>query len=337
MHTYLIEMLECPACHDRLNWNIIDQNANRIEAAEAHCNACSATYPIRDGIGLFLTPDLPRDDLWEHVDSKLTQYLRKHPELEQQLMDVPLATLAPADQFFRSLVLEERGNYIEAHLAEESANKGLYTEDHTRCQNSQLDYVVEWLSATDGPIVDLASGRCYLAEKLLRRLNRPIVITDFSPVVLRNNRRRLESFDLYDRASLLAFDARRTPFRDGVVENMTTNLGLSNIEDPGSLLKELRRIVAGAFLAICNFYPEEEETNAKVIREAGLETMLYRRRALRHYAEAGWDVEVSNVCKGAARPTPSGIVIEDARIDRLPVTDTHLEWCVLLGTHHVSS
>ncbi|MEM8533569.1 MAG: hypothetical protein AAGF95_22195 [Chloroflexota bacterium] len=75
MHTYLIEMLECPACHNGLHWHIIDQNEHRIEAADAHCNACSATYSVSDGIGLFLTPDLPRDDLWEHVDSKLTQHL----------------------------------------------------------------------------------------------------------------------------------------------------------------------------------------------------------------------------------------------------------------------
>lgn len=336
MQSYLIEMLECPACHGKLNWNIIDQNESRIEAAEAHCNACSATYPVRDGIGLFLTTDLPCDDLWEQVDSGLTQHLRKHPELEQQLMEVPLDTLAPADQFFRALVLEGRGNYIESQLAEDSASKGLYTKEYTHCQNSQLDYVVEWLSTNDGPIVDLASGRCYLAEKLLRRLNRPVVVTDFSPVVLRNNRRRLESLGLYDHASLLAFDARRTPFRDGVVENMTTNLGLSNIEEPGSLLNELRRIVSNAFLAICNFYPEEDDANAEAIREAGVEALLYQRSALRHYAEAGWDVEVRNACMGKACPTPSGVVIEGARIDGLPVTDTHLEWCVLLGTHQAA-
>lgn len=336
MHTYLIEMLECPACHDKLEWSIIEQNENRIEAAEAHCNACTATYPVRDGIGLFLTPELPRNDLWEQVDSGLIQHLREHPELERQLMEVPLDTLAPADQFFRALVLEERGNYIEAQIVEDSANKGLYTPEYTNCWNSQLDYVVEWLSTTDGPIVDLASGRCYLVAKLVRRLNRPVVATDFSPGVLRRARRWLESFGLYDHVSLLAFDARRTPFRDGAVENLTTNLGLPNIREPGSLLRELRRIVAGVFLTISHFFPEEDEANAKVIREAGLETLLYRRTALKHYAGAGWEVEVKNACVGEARPTPPSVVLEGAKIDGLPVADTNLEWCVLVGTSKVS-
>jgi len=66
------------------------------------------------------------------------------------------------------------------------------------------------------------------------------VATDYSPHVLRQDRRRLVSFGLYDKISLLAFDARRTPFKNGAVETLTTNVGLSNVENPRNLLKELR-------------------------------------------------------------------------------------------------
>jgi len=69
MQAYLIEMLECPACHGRLDWNIVEHNEDQIAVAEATCKACAAIYPVRDGIGLFLTPELPRHDLWEQVDS----------------------------------------------------------------------------------------------------------------------------------------------------------------------------------------------------------------------------------------------------------------------------
>lgn len=51
MHKYLIEMLECPARHGRLDWDIREQNENRIETAEARCNTCAATYPVREGSG----------------------------------------------------------------------------------------------------------------------------------------------------------------------------------------------------------------------------------------------------------------------------------------------
>lgn len=94
--------------------------------------------------------------------------------------------------------------------------------------------------------------------------------------------------------------------------------------------------MAGEFLAISHFFPEEDEANAKAIREAGLEMMLYRRTALEHFAGAGWEAEMKNACVGEARPTPPGVMLEGARIDRLPVTDTNLEWCVLVGTSKVS-
>jgi uncharacterized protein YbaR (Trm112 family) len=337
MHAYLIEMLQCPACHDELEWRISEQNGDRVEAAEATCSGCSASYPVREDIGLFLTPDLPRNDLWEQVESGLMGYLRQHPEVERQLMDGPPETLAPADQFFRALVLEERGNYVEAQELEDLANKGLYTQAHMDCWNSQFDYVIRLLSTTDGPIIDLASGRGYLAAKLVRELRHHVVATDFSPAVLRRNRQYFESLGLYDYVSLLAFDARRTPFKDGAVKLLTTNLGLPNIEEPGELLRELGRIVDGVFLAISHFFPEEDDVNAKIIREAGIEKTVYRRAALEQFDGAGWVVEVKNSCVGEARPTPEGVVLEGARIDGLPVADTNLEWCVLLGTSKESA
>jgi uncharacterized protein YbaR (Trm112 family)/SAM-dependent methyltransferase len=332
MHPYLIEMLECPACHGKLDWSIVERTESRITAAEAACQACAAVYPVRDGIGLFLTPDLPRHDLWEQVDSGLIQYLHQHLELERQLLDVPLETLTPADQFFRAMVLEAKGNYGEARIVEETAKQGLYTPEYIHCWNGQLDYVIEQLSTTAEPIVDLASGRCYLVEKLVRRLKRFVVAADFSPAVLRRDRRWLESFGLYDHVSLLAFDARRTPFKDCAVETLTTNLGLPNIEEPDRLLRELRRIVRGVFLAISHFYPEEDAINSQAIREAGLTALLYRRSALQQYAGAGWKAEVKNACVGKARPAPPSVVLDGARVDALPAADTVLTWCVLSGT-----
>ncbi len=335
MHTYLIEMLECPACHSELDWHITERGKNRIEAGEARCTECAASYPVWDGIGVFLLSDRPRKDLWEQADSELTEYLQQHPDVERQLMEPPLEALSPADRFYRAVVLEARGDYTAARAAEDSANQELYTAEYLACWDNQVNYLIEQVSRSQGPIVDLASGRCYLVESLARHLDHPIVATDFSPVVLRRDRRWLESFGLYDRISLLAFDARRTPYKDGVVPTLTTNLGLPNIEEPGSLLEELRRVAAGQFLAISHFYPEGDKANRSVIREAGLEELLYRRTALECFGAAGWVVAVENVCSGPAEPTPAGVVLEGARVDGLPVTETELEWCVLVATSRI--
>ncbi|MFQ6124452.1 MAG: class I SAM-dependent methyltransferase [Candidatus Heimdallarchaeota archaeon] len=177
----------------------------------------------------------------------------------------------------------------------------------------------------------MCSGRGYLVEELARRLGQPVVATDFSPRVLQRDHQWLTFLGLYDRVSLLAFDARCTPFKEGAVETLTTNLGLSNVEDPGNLLQELRRIVAGTFLAISQFYPEDDEVNAKKIRETGLSMLLFRRTALECFVDAGWEVEVVNVCTGKAHPTPTGVVLEGAGIDAFPVAETMLEWCVLVA------
>lgn len=327
MQEYLLDMLECPVCHGLLTWNITDRLGDRIEAAEARCTDCHSMYPVREGIGLFLTPDLPRTDLWEQTESHLNLYLREHPEIERQLMDVPVDILAPADQFFRALVLEERGEFAQAKTAAELANQGIYTPEYRACAARQIDYLVEQVLDSADPIVDLASGRGGLLEVLARRLKCPIVATDFSPRVLRRNRRWLEMLGLYDRVSLLAFDARRTPFKNGAVRTLTTYLGLPNIEDADRLLHELRRIVVGRLLAISYFLPEDDGA----ANNTRYSPLLFRRAALERCKEAGWQVELANACNGLARPTPQGVLLAGAQIDGVPEGETMLEWGVLVG------
>ena len=329
MQKYLIELLECPLCHENLNWKIIELNGDRIEEAEIICNSCDTSYLVHEGIGVFLTPDLLQNDLWAQTDSELIKYLKSNPDIERELMNTAINKLAPADQFFRAMVLEENGFYIEAKEVEKLATSGLYTNQYQSCWQNQIDYILTKLSENKAPVLDIASGRGYLIEKMVRQLNCPVIGSDFSVKVLQRNLRYLKSAGLYNQVSLLAFDARRTPFKNGIIGHLTTNLGLPNIEHPGSLLEELHRIVSGDFLAITHFFPEEDEINAKVIYEAGLDQLLYRKTAMKQFSDAGWNVNIRNICKGIAQPTPEGKIFKGTRIDGLPVTETILEWCVV--------
>ncbi len=331
MQEFLIEMLECPSCHGELSWKIIQHQGDRIEEAEVNCKKCGDTYPVKEGIGLFLTPDLPRNDLWEQLDSQLIQYLRENPQIESKLMDAPLNTLNPADQFFRAQILEEREEFAQAKAITNLAYSKLYAPEYLKCYNAQINYLIAQLSIFGGPIIDLASGRGDLAELLVRKLKQPIVFTDFSPQILRRNRRWLEFFGLYERVSLLAFDARLSPFKDGTIKMMTTNLGLINIEEPENLLIELRRVVSGKFFAISHFYQVDDEINAEAIKKVGLDQFLFRKPALNSFCRAGWQVKIENMMIGKACPTPKGEVIEGAGIDAFPVTETKLEWGVLVA------
>lgn len=329
MQDFLIEMLECPSCHGELNWKITQHRGDRIEEAAAVCKNCKAVYPVQKGIGIFLTPDVSRNDFWEQVSNQLTQFLQKNPLIEKKLMNTPLNELNPADQNFRASILEERGKYLLAKATIDVALSKMYTPEYLKCFNSQIDYLIAQLSLFDCPIVDLASGRVEFAEIMLRKLKQDVIITDFSPRILYRNRRWLEYFNLYDKVSLLAFDARRTPFKDGAVELMTTNLGLVNIENSGNISFELRRIVSGKFFAISFFYQEDDEENAKIIKKFGIDKFLFKHSALEAFRSAGWNVKMENMMIGKASPTPKGEIIEEGILDALPVSDTRLEWGVL--------
>jgi uncharacterized protein YbaR (Trm112 family) len=332
MHKYLVEMLECPECHDSLDWAVTEQSADRIVSAQARCHGCSGVYFVKGGVGVFLASGLTRKDMWKQVDTGLESLLSQHPELEESLMGVPLDTLSPVDQHYRGVILENRGDVEAANIAYASSRKAMYSADTIRCMHRQMDCLLEEVSRSDGPIVDLASGECILVRRMLSDLSNPVVVTDFSPGVLLRNQKRLLQQGLYDRVSLLAFDARRTPFRTGSVESLTTFLGLANIQDPGNLLGELKRTASGRFMAVTSFYPEDDSENGEVIRNAGLAEMLYRNRLLKHYEAGGWKVKVRNSCNAWTDASPTGIVLKGAKVDLLPACSTSLEWCVLSAT-----
>ncbi len=328
MKEYLVDMLCCPDCHEELVWIVEEKLDDHIDVGVAACEGCGVSYPIRDGIGFFLTDELEREDLWEQVDSALTQHLREHPELDARLMKVPLEALGPADQLFRAMILEERGDFAGAELAEDRAHEGLYTQDYLRCWGMQVETLIEAVKDSDGPIVDLASGRCYLMGKLIGQSNAPIIASDFSPRVLRRNRRWLQFKGYYDRVSLLAFDARKTPFRDRSIETLTTNLGVPNIRGTGELFHELRRIVSGRFLAISHFFPEDDG-NREVIEQFELGDAVYKTRLVEKMSATGFQINTGVSCVGKASPTPVGVVMEGMPVDGLPVEETELEWCVV--------
>ena len=334
MKKYLIEMLECPICHYQLDWQIETENGEEIEQAEARCSGCDVMYPVKDGIGIFLTPDLPRNDLWAEVDSQLSAHLKDHPEDEKKLMEGPAEDLSPTDQQLRASVLDERGEYGEGKRVEKLAHKNMYTTEYQECWDSQVKYVLDNLGAFDGPVVDLASGRCYLVEKIAGQLNRPVVATDFSPSVLRRDRKYFQYLQLDHLVSFLAFDARKTPFKDGAIEIMTTNAGLPNIEDPGDLTKELKRIVKGTFLAISHFFPEKDDENHALIKQAGIEAFVYKESALEHFSAAGWKTKIENACIANALPTPESEIFEGVRADGLPVAPTKMEFCTIRSENY---
>lgn len=329
MLRFVAEMLQCPACEGTFDWQIERQQGERIQEARARCKECGSEYPVHEEIGYFLGAELPREDLWEQGGSGMKRFFAEQPQIETQLMEAPLESLSPADQFYRALALEERGEYDKAKSIFEAVKAGLYTPEYLICMESQVHYLIAYLAQGEGPVVDLASGRGELVQEMARRLQRPVIATDFSPRVLRRDRDWLRHFSLYERVSLLALDARQTPFKSGAVGTMTSLLGISNIQSPGSLFEELRRVVSGELLAISIFYPEADERNARKIRSLNLTQTLFRSNLRRRFLAAGWKIAFLDTCQGRAVPTPASLLLTGAQIDSLPVKETELQWCTL--------
>jgi hypothetical protein len=276
-----------------------------------------------------LAPDARHGDPWREAASGLERTLAERPDLERRLLDPPPAELAPADRMFRALVLEERGGGVEATELAAHAERDLYTASYLECRDRMLACAAEELARGSGPIVDLASGRCTLMERLARDLDRPLVATDVSPVVLRRSRERLRARGVADRVEFVCLDARRLPFADGSIATLTTFLGLGNVSEPGSLLTELSRVVSGVFTPVCTFFPASDDANRTAARAAGVERLLVAETAEVALVEAGWHVEAVASCSCDARPTPASVVFEGARVDGLPVADTQVEWRLL--------
>jgi ubiquinone/menaquinone biosynthesis C-methylase UbiE/uncharacterized protein YbaR (Trm112 family) len=331
MLAYLIDDLICPACHAALNWHIYERDGERIQQGLATCIDCQADYPLRDGIAIFLLPDLPRNDLWEKVESGLAQFLRANPEKEKELLDSSIENLNPADKFFRAMLLEEQGEFEKSRALYQIANAELYTPEYQLCYESQVHFLLDRLASSTVPILDLASGRSELVEAQLRNLGRPVAATDFSLRVLRRDRRWFAHLGLDEHLSLLAFDARCTPFRDRSLPCLTTNLGLPNVEQPGELLNELRRVVSGELLAISYFIPPEDTENLAFIQKNELSPLFLRAELHRHLSVAGWQAHLVNSYNASARPTPTSRILDGAGIDAIPAAPTTLQWSLVIA------
>lgn len=328
MQEFLVDWLECPACRSPLDWKIRKHNLGDIEQAIATCRNCGSRFCIEEGIGIFLTGWLERNDLWQQADSELKRYLDGHPTIKKELLQTPLSHLSPVDQFFRHMILEEEGQFEESRQAAEIAMQGLYRKEYRQAWNSQVEYVLQAANSQQGPVIDLASGKGYLVEKLSSQRN-PVVATDFSPLILRKTKKRLEHFGLSRHLSFLAVDARCTPFKDGIVAMLTTNLGLPNIEQSDGLLAELHRICGGDFYAIHHFFPRDDSTHRQVFTKMGNEVVHYKQKLLREFKKNHWKVNLENRCFALAKPTPRGSLIAGAEIDRIPVEEVTLEWCTI--------
>jgi SAM-dependent methyltransferase len=246
--------------------------------------------------------------------------------VERALLESPLASLNGADLFLRASVVEERQGYAAARDAYALADERLYSAEVREARYAMLARVAELVADGDGAVVDVATGRGTLLERLQAATRRPLVATDVSPTVLGRVRDRFGA----RRIDYVAADARSLPFEDGSIPTLASHLGLANVPDAGALLRELRR-VGCELVATHVFFAEDDEPNLAAARAHGLTALATRRSALAELHAAGWKAEVDLEREVHADPTPASQLVPGVPIDGLPVAPAQATWCVLVA------
>ena len=331
MHKHYMDMLVCPLCHSELQWHIKEESEDRIIDAEVGCSSCKAQYEVRDEIAVFLTDQLSRNDLWEQGESGLEKYFKEEPQVYEKLMGTPEEDLNGADYWFKASYYEMKRDFATSSRMFKKAFERIYTQDYIDGWNSQMDFVIKNIRNNE-PIIDIASGKGYLIERFLKETENYIVATDFSPTILLRNKEYYKYKGLYNRLSLMAFDARKTPFKDNSISTMTSNMGIQNIEQPGEVISEMNRITKDTFMSVMFFVDKEDKVHMDLADKYGITAYATRDNAFETFKREGWNVNIVNSFMANVKPTPEGEILKGGRIDGFPIEETTFEFCVVQGT-----
>ncbi len=270
-------------------------------------------------------------DAWAENQSGLSQFFREQPEVVRALDEADNMSLNGADLACKSALYKERGLLREAAELFRLAWRKCYPADYVREFESHLDFIAKELAGCPGRVVDIASGRGMLVERLLCGLNTKVTATDVSESVLEDHLGcRFPGQVKSGQLKLTACDAKALPFPDGSVAAVTTCLGLQNIPGPERVIRELRRVCRGKLYALCEFFPEDDRENQEAAKALGLEGAYSQDRLAQLMEGCGWRVSCHEGARIKLPPTPVGVVAPGAEFDALPVVETETRFVTFI-------
>jgi demethylmenaquinone methyltransferase/2-methoxy-6-polyprenyl-1,4-benzoquinol methylase len=104
-------------------------------------------------------------------------------------------------------------------------------------------------------VLDVASGTAAVAIELARRYGCRVVGVDQSAEMLSEGRRRVETAGLSSAIELRQARAEGLPFEDAAFDGLTFTYLLRYVDDPGTTMRELARVVRpGGTVAMLEFF-----------------------------------------------------------------------------------
>lgn len=335
----VLRLLCCPLCSEPLTWTIADELDDQVRAAQGSC-AGGHGYEIREGIAVLLPGGA--EDPWEESVSGMERMLQAQPAVEEAMFAPDPSGLGPADRFLRVQLLQARGRFMEAEQEYAAAVAGIYGPVFAAAMASNVESAAARLAAGEGPILDVASGPGTLVRELLRQTQRTVIATDVSAWVLRRLREQVKALGLQaDRLALVVCDARRLPFQDGSIPDLTTFEGILNIAVAAAVEGSLPRSAARALLAewrrvaqrmvsVQTLFSPWDVLHRAILGRYGVVPLTFARPFHVLLDEAGWRVAAETGRTLTRRPTPRSTLLPGVTIDQLPVAPTrvHLECLV---------
>jgi ubiquinone/menaquinone biosynthesis C-methylase UbiE/uncharacterized protein YbaR (Trm112 family) len=318
VHKMLVPLLACPVCHGELRQRIVREDTSHIIEGEFTCVKCGRKYPVIDQIGVFIESGAAVDDLWKKQEDFAVRFRREHPFRYFLLTRTFFGNVKPQNYFLKGLLLEDEGIL-------ERAMKRVYTRDYLVGYELTKEALRKVEAENPSVILEVACGRGGFFKQFLRsrRGSGVYVASDFSLSVLRSDLRWLQANGLDGQVTLLAFDAKAMPFRDGSVPAVVSNVGFINIQNGEQAVGEAFRVLVSRGVLVANFmFTTEQTANYLKAKELGFDQFYIRKSTEEVFRRVGFVFDLREVYRGHVRPTPSGI-------DGLPVVPDVYAFCVL--------
>jgi len=331
MFNFLKEILICPECYEELIWEITDATKIHIMEAKIKCGNCAKIYAAKNGVGCFVDYQDSSDDSWERAENWLKNFTAENPDIIKKLMTADIEKLNAADIMIRSMLNKIEENHEEAERLNKLCNQKAYKEETLKAGYAQADYIINALKNEKDFILDVASGQGTLISKFLENTDVCVVSSDISFNVLKKAKESAEKDGFGDRVSYIAFDLKKSPFKNKSVKTITTYVGLQNIENPEKIFGELRRICGGKLYSACVFCCEDNIVNRKDLENDGLDKTWIKNKYIEEFNNAGFVSVVENSIITLDDPTPVGKIMQGVKIDGFPVEPGNFERAVVIS------
>lgn len=257
MKDELLNILQCPICHNTLHFN-----------KTVNCKNCGNKFLVIDGIVILLTPE------------KLQEFLKE--SWGKELVKEKFGAFVHSGEILSNLqkILDNaRSEALQKHKEYSSPKPD---NDVDRMINRSREILAEKARVAEAQrILDWPTGGGFFLEYLVNIIqsNALIVATDINFGQLATIKAYLDQTGKGENVSFIVCDARYMPFQNNVFQSVTSWGGTVEIPESNLAVKESHRVLKekGWFGISGDLYKENSES-FRVAEELGLSSLATKER-----------------------------------------------------------